>query len=352
MSDVADRAGVSLSTVSRALRGAPGVAADVRERVQRAAAELSYVVSRSASGLVTGATGRVAVVVPFLQPWFFGVALAGVSKQLRSAGLDMLVYQVGDARGLADCLGELPLKRNVDAVISLSLDLDAEEIAILDEVGVPVVFVSQRIPDRASVFVDNLGAAAAATRHLVNLGHTRIAFVRSSDTTGFRWSSSDRLRGYREAMADSRIDVDERCVVVGASGSNGGALAAGELLSLAEPPTAIFAESDDVAMGVLRVLQRSGVGVPNVLSVLGFDNHDMAELLDLTTVHQPVGELGTEAARLVSRVLDAPHEAPHVELPTRLVVRGSTTTPRTTPRFTASGFTAAPFTAATTEGSP
>lgn len=169
MRDVAEHAGVSLSTVSRALRGASGVAPEIRERVLRAAAELSYVVSRNASGLVTGSTGRVAVLVPFLQPWFFGVALPGISTRLRAAGLDMLVYQVGDMRGL------------------------------------------------------------------------------------------------------------------------------------------------------------------------GFDNHDLAELLDLSTVEQPVSELGTEAARLVTLVVDDPTGTPHVELPTRLLVRGSTAGPRATSGPAATG---------------
>ncbi|GAA0549695.1 LacI family DNA-binding transcriptional regulator [Saccharopolyspora erythraea] len=330
MSDVADRAGVSLSTVSRALRGAPGVAPEVRERVQRAAAELSYVVSRNASGLVTGATGRVAVLVPFLQPWFFGVALAGIGTRLRQADLDMLVYQVGDMRGVEEYLGELPLRRNVDAVIALSLDLDEREIAVLDEVGVPVVFVSQRIPERASVFIDNAAAARSATRHLLNLGHTSIAFVQSADSTGFEWSSAERVNGYREAMAEAGVRPQ---VLVGESGPRGGALAAGELLSRAEPPTAIFAESDDVAMGVLRVLQRSGLAVPEVMSVLGFDNHDMAELLDLSTVAQPVSEMGAVAARLAVEAVADPAAVPHVELATNLLVRGSTAGPRAASRL-------------------
>lgn len=338
MSEVAERAGVSLSTVSRALRNAPGVKPDVRDRVRTAAEELSYVVSRSASGLVTGATGRVAVLVPFLRPWFFGTALAGLNTELRRTDLDMLVYQVGTAAGLEEYLGELPLKRNVDAVIALSLNLTAEEVAILDELSVPVVFVSQHVAQRPSVFVDNATAAGGATQHLINLGHSRIAFVRCSDVTGFEWSSGDRVTGYRTAMKQAGIEQDDRYVVVSNSvGAEGGSAAAGELLSLPYPPTAIFAESDDVAMGVLRVLRKSRLTVPDVMSVVGFDNHDMAEILDLSTVEQPVSEMGRTAARLVADVLAGEGTASpqELELPTQLIVRQTTAAPRSTASLTA-----------------
>jgi DNA-binding LacI/PurR family transcriptional regulator len=177
MRDVAERAGVSLSTVSRALRGAPGVAPAVRERVERAAAELSYVVSRGASSLVTGRTGRIAVIVPFLQPWFFGVALAGVYDQLAAGGRDMLVYQVGDTAELDSYVHSLPLRRNVDAVIAVSLDLGEGDIKQLDVLRLPVVCCSQQVKGCRSVFVDNVQAAAEATRHLLNLGHRRIAYI-------------------------------------------------------------------------------------------------------------------------------------------------------------------------------
>lgn len=333
MSDVAARAGVSLSTVSRALREAPGVAQEVRDRVRQAANDLSYVVSRDASALVTGATGRIAVLVPFLQPWFFGVALSGVANRLRAAERDMLTYEVGDRRAARDVLAELPLKRNVDAVIALALDLGDEEIAVLDEIGVPVVFASQCVQGRPSVFVDNAAATAAATRQLINLGHTRIGFVQPSDSTGFSWNSRTRAQGFQRAMAEAGLTVPDEAVVRTESGPRGGADAAAEFLARPDPPTAVVAESDDVAFGVLRTAWRSGVAVPGALSVTGFDNHDTAELLGLTTVEQPVSELGARAAELAVQATAEPDVATHVELPTRLVVRDSAARPRTTGRL-------------------
>lgn len=329
MSDVARRANVSLSTVSRALRGAPGVTPEVRERVEHAAAELSYVVSRNASGLVTGRTGRAAAIVPFLQPWFFGVALAGVSDGLREADLDMVVYQVGDAEGREACVRSLPLKRNVDTVIAVSLNLSPQECRRLDDLGVPVVFCSQNVPGRASVFIDNVASASAATRHLLNLGHTRIAYIGSQDRTGFSWSSRNRLEGYQRAMTEAG---NRPWNVIGGPGHQGGGMAMGELLSGGTPPTAVLAESDDVAMGAFRTLRHSGIPIPEAISLMGFDNHDAAEILDLTTIDQPAFELGLTAGRLAAEALNG-GTARHVELPTRLLIRRSTATPRSAPEL-------------------
>lgn len=322
MRDVARRAGVSLSTVSRVLRSAPGVTPEVREHVQRCADELSYVVSRNASGLVTGRTGRVAAVVRSLEPWFFGSALSGVGEVLQRSGLDMLVYQVG----VHEWARSLPLARNSDAVITMSLDLSEKECLLLDRVGVPLVLTGQRVPGRACVFVDDRAGAAAATRHLLNLGHTRIAYVGSRTTSPFGQSSRDRLAGYTAAMAGAGL---EPWSVLRSHGHEGGGLAAGELLSAVCPPTAMLAESDTMALGAHRTLRRSGVAIPEAISLMGLDNHEAAEVLDLTTVDQAPRRIGVEAGLLTTGILQGtrPHDA-HVELPTQIIPRQSTATPK------------------------
>lgn len=327
MRDVARRAGVSLSTVSRVLRGAPGVAPEVRQRVQRAADELAYVVSRNASGLVTGRTGRVAVVVPFLQPWFFGVVLAGISDALREADLDMLVYQVGETRARQGWTRALPLRRNTDAVVTVSMDLSEEECHRLDDVGVPVVLVGQRVPGRASVYIDDRAGAAGATRHLLNLGHTRVAYIASLSGTWSSTSSRHRLEGHEAAMAEAGLSPRS---VAKATGHTGGELAMGELLSDHDPPTAVLAEFDDIALGAYRTLRRSGVRVPDSISLMGFDNHDTAAVMDLTTVDQAPYDTGLTAGRLTVDILGGTAGRLQVEMPTQLILRQSTAAPRGT----------------------
>ncbi|WP_159942774.1 LacI family DNA-binding transcriptional regulator [Nocardiopsis sp. FR6] len=328
MRDVADRAGVSLSTVSRVLRGAPGVAPGVRERVRLAADELSYVVSRNASGLVTGRTGRVAVVVPFLHPWYFGVVLAGISDVLREADLDMLVYQVGERRARRGWTRALPLRRNADAVVTVSMDLSEEECLRLDDVGVPMVLVGQRVPGRASVYIDDRAGAAAATRHLLNLGHTRVAYIGSRTRAWFSASSRHRLEGHEAAMADAGLTPWS---VVRPPGHEGGELAMGELLSDREPPTAVLAEFDSIALGAHRALRHAGVRVPGSVSLMGFDNHEAAAVLDLTTVDQAPYDTGLAAGRLTADILSGAERGDaHREMPTQLVPRQSTAAPRGT----------------------
>jgi DNA-binding LacI/PurR family transcriptional regulator len=327
MADVAARSGVSLSTVSRALRGAPGVSSEAQARVVAAAAELAYVVSRGASALVTGRTGRIAVVVPFLRPWFFGVALSGIHAGLRAAGADLVVYEAGDAAELDRCVRDLPLRRNADALIAVSFAPDAYALSRLDGLGLPIVFCSQRVEGFPSVFVDDAAAEESATRNLLNLGHRHIAYVHPRDATGFAWASRLRLNGYRAAMAAAGLP--ERVVAPACTGSSAGEAAAGELLASERMPTAVLAESDDIAFGVLRALRNAGVDVPGTVSVVGFDDQDAAELFDLTTVAQPVFRLGEAAAELAAELAAgrAPEQA-HVELPTRLVIRRTAAAPR------------------------
>ncbi|MFG2894115.1 LacI family DNA-binding transcriptional regulator [Streptomyces sp. NPDC048248] len=336
MPDVARRAGVSVSTVSRTLRGLPTVSPATRHRVEQAAKELSFSISRSASSLVTGRTGRVAVMVPTLQSWFMGAMLAGLSSVLRAADLDLLIYDVPSMTERAAFFERLPARRNADALLVASFDLSATERERLDELGMPVVFVSQQMAGRAGVRVDDVEGGRHGTQYLVNVGHRRIAFVQTDSGKGFSFSAQERVEGYRKVLAESGIPVDESLVFRGGTGRRAGADAVAHLLSAPQPPTAVFAESDEVAIGVLQALRTSRIQVPEAISVLGFDNHEMAELFDLSTVAQSPDEVGRAAGELVRSILenDEADDARQVVLPTRLILRGSTAplaAPDTTP---------------------
>ncbi|MGP3776274.1 LacI family DNA-binding transcriptional regulator [Streptomyces sp. SDT5-1] len=327
LADVAQRAGVSPSTVSRTLRGLSTVSPQTRERVERAARELSFAISRSASSLVTGRTGRIAVLVPNMESWFLGAVLAGLGPELNAAGLDMLVYSVTTAEQRAQFFDRLPARRNADALLVVSFALSPEERARLDGLGMPLIFVSQHEAGRASVYVDDAEAALRGTRHLLNLGHRRVAYIEPVDDSGFAWSSRARLQGYRSALAEAGIEEDEDLVrrVAQWQGPSLDA-AVGRLLSLPEPPTAVFAETDDIAFRLLTVLRGTNVAVPGSVSVLGFDDHAMAGPWDLSTLAQPARQLGVAAAELARSVIQDPEAnlERHVVLPVELVPRGST----------------------------
>jgi len=327
MADVAERAGVSASTVSRTLRGLSNVSPDVRVRVEKAARELNFSVSRHASSLVTGRTGVVAVLVPTLNSWFMGSALSSLGPLLRAADMELAVYVTPDLAERASFFEQLPARRNADALLVFCFDLTEEESARLDDLGMPVVYVSQHADGRPSVYVDDVAGARNGTRHLLNLGHRRIAFVQSQGATGFSFSSHGRLLGYQQALAEADVPGDDSLVVAAAPDDQRAVVQAlGALLSLREPPTAVFAEQDELAASLVRALRRSGIEVPRRMSVLGFDDQPVADWFDLSTVSQSPSEMGRMAGELVLELINDPvaDQKRHVVLPTHLIPRVTT----------------------------
>jgi DNA-binding LacI/PurR family transcriptional regulator len=333
MADVARHAGVSSATVSRALRDVPGVSADTRRRIKRLADQLSYVVSPEASRLSGGTTGRVAVVVPTINLWFFATMLAGIEGILRDADMDVLIYHVDGSVDRRKFFERLPARRKADAVVVITLPVPPEEARRLDLMGVEIVIAGGQLLDYPCVQIDDIEVAYQAVSHLRGLGHERIGMIRTSDAEGTVWAA-DRLRsmGFVSAMADSGLEVSPELMVRVPWGPEGGARAMQQLLSVREPPTAVFAYSDEVAMGALRTLRRARVSIPEQISIVSVDDHPMAEVNDLTTVHQAVEEQGEIAARMVLDLLDGkPVTDSHRTIPTYLVVRGSTAPPRPSP---------------------
>ncbi|MGW3356746.1 LacI family DNA-binding transcriptional regulator [Streptomyces bungoensis] len=327
MADVAERAGVSPSTVSRTLRGLPTVSPEVRTRVEQAARELNFAVSRQAASLVTGRTGVVAVLVPTLNSWFMGSALSSLGPMLRAAGRELNVYVIPDMAERTAFFEQLPARRNADALLVFGFDLTEEETARLDDLGMPVIYVSQHAEGRPSVYVDDAAGALMATRHLLNLGHRRIAFAPTVGASGFSFSSRERLLGYQQALTEAGIPLDDELVVTMAIDDKRGLVAGvGRLLSLREPPTALFAEQDELAVAVVHTLRRARIEVPERMSVIGFDDHQVAEWFDLSTVAQSPSDMGRVAGELALRLIDdseADHSR-HVVLPVELIPRATT----------------------------
>ena len=177
LADVARLAGVSSATASRALSDRPHVAPATRARVWRVAQELEYVASPEASRLAGGSTGRVAVVLPHLSRWFFGAVLEGLESTLRSAGLDVMLYRLGDVADRVEFFEKLPARRKVDAVVVVALSVDEEKRRRLERIGVAIVSAGGHIASYPSVGIDDHAAARTAVDHLLHLGHRRIGLV-------------------------------------------------------------------------------------------------------------------------------------------------------------------------------
>lgn len=324
---VARLAGVSTATVSRALRGLPNVSAEARAKVLAAARELDYVTSPSASRLASGQTHSIGVVTPYLGRWFFGQVLSGAEEVLHAAGYDVLLYALPDEAARSAFFARMPLRRRVDGVLVLTLPMEDPEIEQLRALGVPIASVGVPGPGISCVSIDDADAARLAVNHLINLGHEAIALIGGGASEPIHFTvPNDRLAGYRGAMADAGLPVPAGYEADGAFTYAGGEAAMASLLSLPNPPTAVFAESDEMAMGAMRTIRHSGLRCPDDVSIVGFDDHELAEMMDLTTIAQPVNEEGRIAAQVLLEQLSgaAPTDR---RVATRIVLRSSTCPP-------------------------
>lgn len=328
MADVAERAGVSVATVSRALRGSPLVSAETTGRVLQAANELSFAISRAASSLATGKLDRVAVLVSgSLGSWFNGCLLDTVYQTLHDRGQELLIYRTLSTGERDEFFATLPARRNADALIVASLELTADQRQRLQQLGLPLVFVNQRLAGAASVSIDDASGATVATQHLINLGHRRIAYVGLGHEPGVRVSSAARLAGYRRAMKAVQGSSRDQLLITTPRPPDGEDVV-GQLLSQVRPPTALLVESDDLAMRVLAAAWRMGLRTPQNLSVVGFDDHAMASVFGLTTMAQPVEQLGRQAAELALTLASgAAPKRRTITVPTTLVLRDTTGRP-------------------------
>ncbi len=328
LADIARVAGVSLTTASRAVNNRPGVSAKTRDHVMRVAEEHSFVVSPEAVRLARGGSQRVAVVVPHLSRWFFGEMVEGIVAVLRAAEVDVMLYHVGTLRDRQEFFEQLPARRKVDAVIVVGFPVEEAEQERLRLLDVNIVAAGGQHAVYPNVCIDDEAAGRQAMDHLLFLGHTRIGTIEAVDPDQPR-EPSGRSHAYRAALSDAGIAFDPALVVTTPWGGEAGSVAMSALLSLKEPPTAVYAHSDEVAIGAMRSIRRAGLRVPQDISVIAIDDHPMAALLDLTTVHQGVREQGTLAADMALELLNGvTPDSLEITVPTQLMIRGSTAPPR------------------------
>jgi DNA-binding LacI/PurR family transcriptional regulator len=328
LADIARLAGVGTATASRALNGAPGVAQETRRRVRKVAHEHGYVISPTAASLAAGITRRVGLMVPHLSRWFQATMAEAVHAVLVGAKLDVLLYVIGDPNDRRAFYDRLPARRNVDALVVVGVPVEESERVRLESVGVHIVGAGGQYVAFPHVTIDDRAAGHAAVRHLVNLGHRQIATIEAEDPNQFVQPSLRRV-AYEEVLSEAGIAIDPRLRAVVGWGGEAGAAAMSALLAGSVAPTAVYAHSDEVALGAMRTIRRAGLRIPEDISVVGIDDDPTAALSDLTTVRQPVREQGIRAGHMVIDLLRGiePADAA-VILPIELVVRHTTAPPR------------------------
>jgi DNA-binding LacI/PurR family transcriptional regulator len=303
--DVAHAAGVSVATVSRALRGLPNVATSTRARVEEVARGLNYRPDPNAARLATGRSRTVAIVVPFINSWYFANVIAGAEAVCADGGYDLLVLTSPSPATRAETVaGPIGLDRRVDGLIFVEVALADADLAEFDRLGVGVVTVGQRTAGFPSISIDNVAIGRMAVDHLVALGHTRVGVLagHAEDPVHFD-VPGERIEGARQALAAAGRELDPGLIAPGQFTVDGGHRAASALLARDDRPTALFALSDEMAFGALLAARDLGLDIPGDVSLVGVDDHESAEVMGLTTVRQPVVEHGALAARTLLRQL-------------------------------------------------
>ena len=328
---VAARAKVSVATVSRAMRDLPNVAEATRLRVRQAAEELSYRPDPNASRLATGRTSTVGMAVPMLGRWYFSTVIGAAHAVLVREGYDLLLFGVDTPADRSRFITEWAvINKRVDGVILVDLTLDPNELEDLVLADARVGTVGDRHAPFSSVTIDNRAASAVAVRHLLNLGHREIALIGHTEGGWPFTVPTERRNGYFDAHKEFLITPRPELEHPGNFDVDGGYEAMTDLLAMAHPPTAACAMSDEMAFGAIKAIRDHGLRVPEDVSVIGFDDHEMAKVMDLTTIRQPVAESGAEIARLLVRALkadplDTETLAPqHRTLRSQLIVRRTT----------------------------
>jgi DNA-binding LacI/PurR family transcriptional regulator len=296
--------------------------------VRRAASDLGYVVSRSASSLATGKTLTVGVVTPHVGKWFFATLIDAVERELRKDGYDALLVGIGDPVG--EPFRAEVLRGRVDGIVVLTAPLTGQELDGVRRLTVPIVFVGASVAGTMSVRIDDVAVGRTATEHLLSLGHRRIAHIGGDPEQPLNFSApADRRAGWLSALREAGIEPPPRYFEASDFTAAGGAAAAARLLALEDRPTAVFAASDEAAFGLLAVAKARGVRVPEALSVIGVDGHELSDTMALTTIEQPVPEQGRLAAELVLAAIGGDRTRRHenVLMRTRLVCRGTTAPP-------------------------
>ena len=305
--DVADRAGLSIATVSRALSGKANVSPKSRQLAQAAAEELGFVPSYHASSLASGRNHNVGLVVPSVHRWYFSSVMEGVSVALLDAGYDLTLYNVGfQPERRHSLLNDFLLRKRLDAVIAVALVLSDSEIKQLHAIHRPIVGIGGALEGASSIRIDDARLARMATDHLINLGHTRIAHM-----TGLAELNQDfklpgiRQGGFEEAMKAAGLSVRPEWQLSADFTIQGAYACARRLLGTAERPTAVFAASDEMGIGTILAARDFGLRVPQDLSVIGMDGHELGEVFGLTTIDQDARGQGALAAKLLLERLGA-----------------------------------------------
>jgi LacI family transcriptional regulator len=323
--DVAREANVSVATVSRVFNGGAPVREETSRKIREIATRLRYVPHSGARSLITSKTSTIGVLLPDLYGEFFSEVIRGIDLAARRSGYHLIISNSHQDKSEIESAMRA-MRGRVDGVIIMSPDIDAEALLANLPDSHPVVLLNCALRRGAfdSVNIDNTRGTRAIVQHLIKHGHKRIAIITGAERN---FDGHERLLSYRATLRSASLEKNSRFEVAGNFTEDSGFDAARALLALRNRPTAIFAANDSMAIGALSALREAGVGVPEEIAVVGFDDIGIARYVNppLTSVHVPIAELGERAmAKLLSALRDKERHVRRQDvLGTTVVIRSS-----------------------------
>jgi len=327
--DVAQKANVGVGTVSRVLNDSPSVSQETRQRVLAAIEDLDYTPNPIARRLSTGQTLTIGVILPYLTMPSYIERLRGVQSKLADSKYDLVLFAIENPAQRDAYFENLSLKSKVDGVLLISLPPNDQQADHFSQSNIPAVLIDAYHPKMYCVYPDDIEGGRIATRYLIQLGHRKIAFLSDYLRTPFHPSMRLRYQGFREILAAEKIPFDSKYQIEGNRGRINARIMAKKLLSLDDPPTAIFAASDTQAIGVFDTASEMGFHVPDDLSVVGYDDIRDAAYVELTTINQHLVKSGVDGATMLLEMLaNSQKTEPCQEIiSVDLVIRSSTQPP-------------------------
>ena len=321
--DVASLSGVSISTISRVLNSPEKVNSETRQKVLDAIDALGFIPKAEARARALRQTGRIGAITPFFTAPSFVQRLRGIAAGLANKNYNLLVYPVESAAHLDSYFASLPLTGNLDGLIILSLPIRDEHVARLNLHNLPTVLIEYPHETISSVEIDDIAGGRMAAEYLVKKGHRRIAFLGDTDLPEYAIHPiSMRLTGFRQGLQSLGLPLPDEFVCSAPYTQEQTRQVAAKLLNSPQPPTAVFAATDFQAIGVLKAARQLNIRVPDQLAVIGFDDLDMAEFSDLTTIRQHLDESGRLAVEiLLSQIKDPTRPPRHVNIPLTIIER-------------------------------
>lgn len=327
--DIAKKASVGVGTVSRVLNNHPNVSSKTRERVLKVAHELNYQPHAFAQGLARKKTNTIAAIIPFFTNYFFLEVLQGIQDKMLTLGYDMMLYGLNenDPEQIENYLLRATQKGRADGVMLFSLRLPETLGEKYKHINQPMVLVDCYHPDFDSITVDNKAGAYAATKHLIDVGHTRIGMINANPISP---PAQHRFAGYKTALLENGLPYNDKlCKSSKIMKYDGFSREAGyvsmiEMLDLpaGERPTAIFVSSDVQAMGALSAMKDHNLKAPDDIAIVGYDDIEIAQHIGLTTVGQPMYEMGVlSVGRMLDRLANRNGSVTHTSFTPKLIIR-------------------------------